>query len=143
LFIFGMGPAGQGEDELSTRLLDSLQRLGAAGAGSAALDLPQGLSLDAGVRTLLFAKEGPSKALVFGADPGQLVTALAHAASRGAEAPVIERRVVKVPGPPPARPIAPATTSSPALKPVVGPQTYRPDPERQLTPPGSKKKKRR
>lgn len=121
LFLLGMGPSGQSEEELSQRILEGLVKLAAAGVSVAGFDLPSGVSVEAGVRTLLDAREAPSKALVFGPDPSALVSALsqAAAAARGAAAPVVERRVVKVPSrpaPPPPRPIL----TPPAVKPLPG-----------------------
>jgi hypothetical protein len=141
LFIFGMGGAGQGEEELAARLADGLRRLAAAGVRAAAFDLPAGLSVDVGVRTLVDEREGPPKALVFGPDPGALVTALAHAATRGTDAPVVERRVVKVPGPPRPTPLGPtpsATPTAPTLaKPTVVNKPHEPNNHR-----GGKKRRR-
>src|SRR5436853_7583299 len=48
LFIFGTGPAAQGQEELAARLDEGLRKLGGAGVHSAAFDLPSGLSVEAG-----------------------------------------------------------------------------------------------
>lgn len=98
MFIFGVGKSGQGDDELSARLGEGLRKLGSAGVSSAALDLPQGISVEAGVRTLLAEREGPAKAMVFGPDAAALMGALSNAATRG-EAPAMQQRIVKVPTP--------------------------------------------
>jgi hypothetical protein len=116
LFIFGTGKSGQTDDELSARLGEGLRKLGSAGVGSAALDLPQGISVEAGVRTLLAEREGPAKAMVFGPDAAALMGALSNAATRG-EAPAMPPRVVKVPTPGRATPV-----SSPMVKPVTDPR---------------------
>ena len=139
LFIFGMGPAGQGETDLQERLSTGLRKLGAAGVASAAFDLPAGLPVEAGVRALVDEHEGPAKALVFGADPPALVSALSHAAARSPEAaPVVERRVVKVPGPP--RP-APIGTQLPLQQGPQKPTLVKQSPEIYRPPPGKKRKR--
>lgn len=106
LFIFGLGALDDlAESDLSQRLAEGIRKVGRAGVQSAAFDLPARLPVELGVRALVFEQEGPPKALVFGPDPAQLVTALSHAAAQGPQAPVVERRVVKVEGPP--RPVNP------------------------------------
>ena len=96
LFVFGLGPSSQGEEELVAQLADGLRRLGAAGVQDAAMQLPARLSVDLGIRTLIDELQGPRRALVFGPEPAKLVTALSHAAARGAGSAQLERRVVKV-----------------------------------------------
>lgn len=108
LFLFGMGPVGQAEDELALRLAERLRRLGRAGVEDAAFQIPQRLSLDTGIRTLIDEPNGPLRARVFGADPAAMVRALSSAASRGASEARHERRVIKMPAshnaqPPPGR----------------------------------------
>ena len=97
LFLFGMGPGGQGEDELSSRLAERLRRLGRAGVEDAAFQIPLRIPLDLGIRTLIDEPSGPLRARVFGADPAAMVRALSHAASRGPSDARHERRVIKVP----------------------------------------------
>lgn len=106
LFLFGLGPRSQSEEELAERVAEAMRKLAQAGVEEAALQLPSKLSLDTGVRTLIDEPNGPARALVFGPDPAALVRALSHAASRGGVEARHERRVVKVPGPPKAQPPA-------------------------------------
>lgn len=120
LFVFGLGPSNQGEDELVAQLGDGLRRLGAAGVQDAAMQIPSRLSVEVGIRVLIDELQGPRRALVFGPDPAKLVSALSHAAARGAGAAQLERRVVKVP----------AKTLPPL--PVKPPQPARPAPAQQL-----------
>ncbi|GAC1337360.1 MAG: hypothetical protein NVSMB23_03720 [Myxococcales bacterium] len=103
LFLFGLGPLDQGEEQLGARVAAAIAKLASAGVGETALQLPQRLSPEAGIRILVDVVT-PSKAIVFAADPAALVRALSQVANRGA-APVPERRVVKVPGPPPRSPL--------------------------------------
>ncbi len=108
LFLFGMGPVGQSEEELSARLGDRLRRLGRAGVEDVAFQIPPRLPLDAGIRALIDEPAGPLRARVFGSDPAAMVRALSQAASRGASDARHERRVIKVPpshkAPPPPPP---------------------------------------
>jgi Cytosol aminopeptidase family, N-terminal domain len=100
LFLFGLGPAGLDEATLSLRLSEGLRKIAEAGVQEAALQLPAKLTAEAGIRALLAVtgdKLGPSRAMVFSADPQKLMAALSQAASRGQAQ--VERRVVKVPGP--------------------------------------------
>lgn len=116
LFLFGLGPQVQDEAALSAHVDEAMRKLASAQVEDAALQLPARLTAEAGVRLLLAAERGPSRALVFGPDPSALMRALSQAArSRGAPAPP-ERRVVKVPGPPKATPpsFAPRTPPPPA-----------------------------
>lgn len=114
LFLFGLGPSTQGEDELVAQLGDGLRRLGAAGVIDAALQLPARLSIDLGIRTLIDELQGPRRALVFGPDPARLVSALSQIAARGSGSAQLERRVIRVP-----------TPVKPSL-PVKAPQAARP-----------------
>lgn len=97
LFLFGMGPGGQSEEELASRLADRIRKLGLAGVEDAAFQIPQKISLDLGIRTLIDEPNGPARARVFGADPAAMVRALSSAASRGSIEARLERRVIKVP----------------------------------------------
>jgi hypothetical protein len=166
LFLFGIGPQQQGEEELSACVAEALRKLASARVEDAALQLPARLSPEAGIRVLLDAEQAPVRALVFGPDPAALVRALSQAArSRGTSAPP-ERRVVKVPGPPKATlpprpappprqppleipkatplPFAPSNASAPPEKPSAatpppapGPATPAPPPGSAVAPPGS------
>ena len=140
LFIFGMGPGGQPEEEIATRLAEGLRKLGAAGVRGAAFDLPVGISVNVGVRTLLDERDGPSRAFVFGPDPAALVSALSNAATRGQDAPVVERRVVKVPGPPRPPPIGPQAAIVPQPTTLARPTPVNPAPDPHDRP--GKKKRR-
>jgi hypothetical protein len=97
LFLFGMGPSGQSEEELASRLADRIRKLGLAGVEDAAFQIPHKISLDLGIRTLIDEPNGPARARVFGADPAAMVRALSGAASRGSIDARLERRVIKVP----------------------------------------------
>lgn len=115
LFLFGLGPQAQDEAALSAHVDEAMRKLASAQVEDAALQLPARITPEAGVRLLLAAERGPSRALVFGPDPSALMRALSQAArSRGVPAPP-ERRVVKVPGPPKAAPppFAPRTPAQP------------------------------
>lgn len=105
MFVFGMGPRVQSEDELAVRLAEAMKKLALAGVEDAAFAFPGRLSLERGVRTLIDEPLGPMRAHVFAADPAALVRALSHAASRSGTEAHHERRVVKVPGPPRALPL--------------------------------------
>jgi hypothetical protein len=117
LFVFGMGPLQQGEGGLTERLGEALRKLALAGVQEAALQLPARLSAEVGIRTLIDELQGPTRALVFGADPQKLVTALSKAASSVAQ---LERRVVKVAAPQKAP--LPVSKPRPAAQPVPIPK---------------------
>jgi Cytosol aminopeptidase family, N-terminal domain len=102
LFLFGLGPLVQSEELLASRISEAIRKLASAGVGEAALQLPQRLSPVLGIRTLIDVV-APARAVVFGPDPAALVRALSVVANHGV-APAPERRVVKVPGPPPRAP---------------------------------------
>jgi len=109
LFLFGMGP--QGQSELAGRVAERIRRLGRAGVEDAAFQIPGGISLDLGIRTLIDEPNGPLRARVFGLDPAAMVRALSHAASRGSSEARHERRVIKVASPP--KPHPPVRTAAP------------------------------
>lgn len=117
LFLFGMGKTDQTEEQLASRVAEALRKLAQAGVQQAALQLPSRLPVEVGIRTLIDELQGPGRALVFGPDPQKLVMALSQAASRGSAQ--LERRVVKVPPPPPLAPVKPV---SPAVKPQRVPE---------------------
>jgi Cytosol aminopeptidase family, N-terminal domain len=102
LFLFGLGPLMQSEELLAARIAEAIRKLASAGVGEAALQLPQRLSPELGIRTLIDVV-APARAVVFGPDPALLVRALSVVANHGV-VPTPERRVVKVPGPPPRAP---------------------------------------
>jgi hypothetical protein len=106
LFLFGVGKAGQSDEQLAERVAQALRKLAQAGVQEAALQLPARLSIEAGIRTLIDELQGPGRAKVFGPDPQKMVTALSQAAARGQVR--LERPVVKVPTPASVKPILPA-----------------------------------
>jgi Cytosol aminopeptidase family, N-terminal domain len=150
LFVFGLGSSAS-EDELASRVADALKRLAHAGVRDAALQLPARLPPERGVRTLMEGDGALSRALVFAAEPGRLVTLL----SQSSGAPQVERRVVKVPSPPKASPPprtrthrtpaqgsppvgTPASaTTPPSVQPVSpdAPRAAPPPPQRYVPPP--------
>ena len=115
LFLFGVGKTGQTGEQLALRVGEALRKLAQAGVQEAAMQLPSRLPVEVGIRTLIDELQGPGRALVFGPDPQKLVMALSQAASRGSAQ--LERRVVKVPPPPPLKPV------SPPVKPQRLPET--------------------
>ncbi len=116
MFLFGIGPSGQTEEQLQQRVAQGLRKLADAGVRDAALQLPTRLSPDAGVRTLVEEMQGPGRAVVFAPEPQRMIAALSKV-SRGQAR--IEQRTVKVHPPAPASgaareiPIAPALESEP------------------------------
>jgi len=98
MFLFGIGPSSQPEEELQRRLAEALRKLADAGVQEAALQLPPRLSPETGVRTLLEEMQGPGRAVVFAPEPQRMVAAFSKVA-RGKGR--IEQRTVKVPSPPP------------------------------------------
>jgi hypothetical protein len=114
LFLFGIGPSGQGDPELIGRVTEALHKLGQAGVREAAIQLPARLSMEAGIRALLDELRGPGRAMVFGPDPQKLITVLSQAASRPPP-PVQRRTPIEVPkvAPAPAAPPAPAVEPEP------------------------------
>jgi hypothetical protein len=149
MFLFGIGPAGQSEEELQRRVAEGLRKLARAGVRDAALQLPPRLSPEAGVRTLIEEMQGPGRAVVFAPEPQRMIAALSKVARGQAR---IEQRTVKVASPPPLSgpahepPIAPAIESEPpddGRAPRKGaippPQRYVPLPPKQNV---FKKKKR-
>jgi hypothetical protein len=138
LFLFGMGPQGQSEQELAARVAERIRRIGRAGVEDAAFQLPASISLDLGIRTLIDEPNGPLRARVFGLDPAAMVRALSHAASRGSSEARHERRVIKVNVPPKSHPPVrtsvthkPAATAIPKASPLsfaTSPGTPKPDP---------------
>ncbi len=137
MFLFGLGPSGQPEEEIQKHLAAALRKLGDAGVNEAALQLPPQLSAETGVRTLLEGMQGPSRAVVFAPEPQRMVAALSKVArGRGR----IEQRTVKVgtPASPAAGepPIAPPVESQPQAGgerkgPLPPPQRYVPMPAKQ------------
>ena len=141
LFLFGVGPLQQSEDELLAQIRGCLRKLGEAGTQDVAVELPQRLSAEAGARLVTEELTGPGRAVVFVADPQRL------AASVGSAGP--ERRVVKVGATPKAAPFAFAPAEGTQAKPPSDPpsKTSPPPPQKYVPPPAKpdhvfKKKKR-
>jgi cytosol aminopeptidase family protein len=117
MFLFGLGPSGQTEDELQRKVAEALRKLADAGVREAALQLPPRLSPETGIRTLIELMQGPGRAVVFAPEPQKMVAALSKVARGRAR---VEQRTVKVPSPPPPGalaqepPIAPAIESGPS-----------------------------
>jgi hypothetical protein len=144
MFLFGLGPAGQSEDQLQKSVALALRKLAHAGVRDAALQLPPRLPPDVGVRTLIDELQGPGRAVVFAPEPQKMIAALSQVARGQAR---LEQRTVKVPSasPPPPVPIAlpPEPPIAPPLEPepsadappkkpaAVGPQRYVPVQPRQ------------
>jgi Cytosol aminopeptidase family, N-terminal domain len=136
MFLFGLGPSGQPEEEIQRRLAEALRKIADAGVQETALQLPPQLSAETGVRTLLEQREGPGRAVVFAPEPQRMVAALSKVArGRGR----IEQRTVKVGSPATGGttepPIAPAVESQPQTGerkgPLPPPQRYVPMPAKQ------------
>lgn len=122
LFLFGIGPSAQGNDELQRHVAGGLRKLAQAGVQEAALQLPSRLPAGAGLRTLLDDLQGPARALIFSAEPQKLVAALSQAAGRSQAN--LERRVVKVQAPPP--PVTPPRAPAPSVKARPTPPSVQP-----------------
>jgi hypothetical protein len=129
MFLFGIGPLGQTEEELQRRVADSLRKLADAGVRDAALQLPARLSPENGVRALVDGLQGPGRAVIFSPEPQKMIQVLSQVARGQAR---LEQRTVKVPVPAPGAaqepPIAPAIESEPA--PVDGKRPSPPPPQR-------------
>jgi hypothetical protein len=150
MFLFGIGPSGQGDDQLQGHVAEALRRLAQAGVRDAALQLPARLSPEVGVRTLIEELQGPGRTVVFAPEPQKMIAALSKVARGQAR---VEQRTVKVHPPPATIPLAPeplapavesepppATSTRPGRKPVPPPpQRYVPAEPKQNV---FKKKKR-
>jgi hypothetical protein len=138
MFLFGIGPSGQSDEQLQAHVAGALRKLANAGVKDAALQLPPRLPPDTGVRTLIDEMHGPGRAVVFAPEPQRMIAALSKVA-RGAAR--VEQRTVKVQSSAPLAsgaepPIAPAlesepppeeATTRPGRKPVPAPpQRYVP-----------------
>lgn len=140
MFLFGVGPAAQPEDKLTSYVLGALRKLEQAGVREAATHLPSHLSPDAGIRTLIDQLPGPGKTMLFGPDPQKLVAALSREALRGQ--PARPTRSITPPQPvprytPPARQ-TPSPQRQPPVAPVAVPSPPPPlgSEEKRPTPPG-------
>ena len=129
MFLFGIGPSGQTDEQLQGHVADALRKLAHAGVREAALQLPPRLSPEVGVRTLIEELQGSGRTVVFAHEPQKMIAALSKVARGQAR---VEQRTVKVQSPPPpaAEPVAPAVESEsprPGRKPVPPPpQRYVP-----------------
>lgn len=131
MFLFGLGPAEQTEEQLQRRVSDALRKLADAGVRDTALQLPSRLSPENGVRALVDALQGPGRAVVFCPEPQRMIAALGQVARGQAR---LEQRTVKVTSPSPPLggsqdvPIAPPVESQPA--PADGKKQSPPPPQR-------------
>jgi hypothetical protein len=132
MFLFGLGPAEQTEEQLQRRVSDALRKLADAGVRDTALQLPSRLSPENGVRALVDALQGPGRAVVFCPEPQRMIAALGQVARGQAR---LEQRTVKVASPSPPLggsqdvPIAPPVESQPA-PPADGKKQSPPPPQR-------------
>lgn len=117
MFLFGIGPSGQTEEDLQRRVSEALRKLADAGVHDTALQLPARLSPESGVRALVDGLQGPGRAVVFSPEPQKMIQVLSQVARGQAR---LEQRTVKVPPPAPLLggapepPIAPPIESEPA-----------------------------
>jgi len=117
MFLFGIGPSDQSEEDLQRRVGEALRKLSEAGVRDAALQLPSRLSPESGVRALVDALQGPGRAVVFAPEPQKMIAVLGQVARGQAR---LEQRTVKVPSPAPLQggsqevPVAPPLESEPA-----------------------------
>ena len=138
MFLFGIGPSGQNDDQLQGHVAEALRKLAHAGVRDAALQLPPRLSPEVGVRTLIDELQGSGRTVVFAHEPQKMIAALSKVARGQAR---VEQRTVKVQAPAPSVPVAaepgiapaieseppPATPTRPGRKPVPPPpQRYVP-----------------
>ena len=129
MFLFGIGPSDQTDDQLQGHVAEALRKLAHAGVREAALQLPPRLSPEVGVRTLIGELQGSGRTVVFAHEPQKMIAALSKVARGQAR---VEQRTVKVQSPPPAAEPAVATPVEsepprPGRKPVPPPpQRYVP-----------------
>ena len=129
MFLFGIGPSDQTDDQLQGHVAEALRKLAHAGVREAALQLPPRLSPEVGVRTLIEELQESGRTVVFAHEPQKMIAALSKVARGQAR---VEQRTVKVQSPPPpaAEPVATAVESEsprPGRKPVPPPpQRYVP-----------------
>jgi Cytosol aminopeptidase family, N-terminal domain len=131
MFLFGIGPSGQTDDQLQGHVAEALRKLAQAGVREAALQLPPRLSPEVGVRTLIDELPGSGRTVVFAHEPQKMIAAFSKVARGQAR---VEQRTVKVQSPPPPAaaepPVATAVESEPprpGRKPVPPPpQRYVP-----------------
>jgi len=98
MFLFGIGPSDQTDDQLQGHVAEALRKLAHAGVREAALQLPPRLSPEVGVRTLIEELQGSGRTVVFAHEPQKMIAALSKVARGQAR---VEQRTVKVQSPPP------------------------------------------
>src|SRR5207245_6901913 len=72
MFLFGIGPSGQTDDQLQGHVAEALRKLAHAGVRDAALQLPPRLPADTGVRTLIDEMQGSGRTVVFAPEPQKM-----------------------------------------------------------------------
>src|SRR5207237_7655311 len=120
MFLFGIGPSDQSDEQLQAHVAEALRKLTQAGVKDAALQLPPRLPADTGVRTLIDEMQGPGRAVVFAVEPQRMIAALSKVARGQAR---VEQRTVKVQSPAPPPPIAAEPAIAPAIESEPPPQT--------------------
>jgi hypothetical protein len=132
MFLFGIGPSDQSDEQLQSRVAEALRKLTHAGVKDAALQLPPRLPADTGVRTLIDEMQGPGRALVFAAEPQRMIAALSKVARGQAR---VEQRTVKVQSPAPPVPAAAEPAVAPAIESEPPPPQTPTRPGRKPVPP--------
>jgi hypothetical protein len=113
MFLFGVGPSVQSDEQLQGHVAEALRRLAQAGVRDAALQLPPRLSPEVGVRTLIEELQGSGRTVVFAPEPQKMMAALSKVARGQAR---LEQRTVKVHPPPTTIPLAPEPAVAPAVE---------------------------
>jgi Cytosol aminopeptidase family, N-terminal domain len=127
MFLFGIGPSGQTDDQLQGHVAEALRKLAQAGVREAALQLPPRLSPEVGVRTLIDELQGSARTVVFAHEPQKMIAALSKVARGQAR---VEQRTVKVQSPPPPAAEPPVATAVESEPPRPGRKPVPPPPQR-------------
>jgi hypothetical protein len=127
MFLFGIGPSGQTDDQLQGHVAEALRKLAQAGVREAALQLPPRLSPEVGVRTLIDELQGSGRTVVFAHEPQKMIAALSKVARGQAR---VEQRTVKVQSPPPPAAELPVATADESEPPRPGRKPVPPPPQR-------------
>jgi Cytosol aminopeptidase family, N-terminal domain len=127
MFLFGIGPSGQTDDQLQGHVAEALRKLAQAGVREAALQLPPRLSPEVGVRTLIDELQGSGRTVVFAHEPQKMIAALSKVARGQAR---VEQRTVKVQSPPPPAAEPPVATADESEPPRPGRKPVPPPPQR-------------
>jgi Cytosol aminopeptidase family, N-terminal domain len=127
MFLFGIGPSGQTDDQLQGHVAEALRKLAQAGVREAALQLPPRLSPEVGVRTLIDELPGSGRTVVFAHEPQKMIAALSKVARGQAR---VEQRTVKVQSPPPPAAEPPVATAVESEPPRPGRKPVPPPPQR-------------